>query len=197
MSNEIADTGDILDRTGEGDIRENMVATHEPTDHKIQFHVSMRGWTQDDMEALIVEAAARIIVGRTGDNKLAKEIEAKCAELVTRRADAALAKVATDILDQPMIPSFGAKEPVTMREYLGLYGREYLETKVDRGGWNNKTTRIVQIVSDLMDAKFKTEIERSTNAAVTEIKNEVRARHDAIIEAEKLRLREALAKVTA
>lgn len=209
-TNTITDTGEMelndFDFDGEpGDIRNNLIATKAAEGEGIEFHVSMRGHTFQDMEALIVEAAAQLIVGKRNERDLARAIEAKCVELVNAKATAKLETITAEIIDQPMTPQWATdKKPVTMREMLGLYGREYLTQMVDRDGnpssdnWGNRNrARIVQLVEKAMDAKFKAEIEKSTNAVVNEIRAAIKAQHDAMLAAEKARFMEALAKVSA
>lgn len=209
MTNEIMDTGnvsEILD-LGPDDEISNMAATHEPTGKGIEFHVSMHGHTFRDMEELIVQAAAFQIVGKFGNDRLAKEIEAKTIALVTAKADAALEAVTTDIINQPLIPKYTYgkpdADPVTMREFIGLTGRQYLAERVDyngkvneRGSYN-ETTRIQYLVQKCMETKFKNEIEKATNAMISEIRAGVEAQHKAMLAAEKKRLADALAKLTA
>lgn len=203
MSNEIINTYDIAD-AGEFEVESDIVATEAPEERGIEFHVSMRNYTQRDMEILIIEAAATQIVGRRGDHDMAKAIEQKCVELINEKATAALSSVTAEIIDQPMTPAFGDKKPVTMREFLALYGREYLTERVDRDGkpcsvsyGSNTFTRIEFLVSKYMDRKFKSEIEAATSAAIREIQAAINAQHNALLTAAKARLREALAKATA
>lgn len=181
------------------DVRTDIVATTEAEGRGIEFHVSMRDYTQRDMEELIIEAAARMIVGRHNDREMAKVIEAKCIEQITARADKALLAVTAEIIEQPITPGYGDKKPVTMREFLGLYGREYLSEKVGSDGKPDKSayrsvTRMEWLVSRYMDNAFKTEIEKATNAAIAEIKAGIAAKHKALLDAEKARFREYLAK---
>lgn len=204
---EITDTFEIAERSlspdeEPRDVDTYMVATEEPTGKGIEFHVSMRNYTQRDMEDLIIEAAAKLIVGRHNDAAMAKVIEAKCIEQVTARADKALAAVTAEIIDQPIAPSFGDKKPVTMREFIGLYGREYLTEKVDSDGkpytsTYNSSPRIERIVAKHMAGTFQREIEKATNTAIAEIRLAVAARHKAMLDAEKARFREYLAKAVA
>ncbi len=136
---------------------------------------------------------------------IAKAIEAKCIELIDQKATDALASVTTDVIEAPMIPSFGDKKPVTMRELLGLYGHEYLTTTVDRDGkaarhdgWlSPPLTRIEHIVQRILDRKFADEIKKATDGVITGIKAAVRARHDAVLSAEKQRVAEALSVLAA
>lgn len=194
-----------FDHEGEpGDIRNNLVATKAAEGQGIEFHVSMRGHTLEDMEALIVEAAAQLIVGKRNERELARSIEARCIELVNAKATAKLETITAEIIDMPVTPQWATdKKPVTMREMIGLYGREFLMEMVGRDGkpvtdhWgrSDQRARITHLVEKAMDAKFKAEIERSTNAVVTEIKAAIKAQHDAMLAAEKARFMEALAKV--
>lgn len=209
-TNTITDTGemgleDYLGPDEPGELRNHIVATKAPEGRGIEFHVSMRGHTFEDMEALIVEAAAQLIVGKRNERELARSIEAKCVEMVNAKAAAKLETITTEIIDQPMTPQWATdKKPMTMREMIGLYGREYLTEMVDREGkpstdnWgNNRRARITYFVERAMDAKFKLEIEKSTHSVVNEIRAAIKAQHDAMLAAEKARFMEALAKVSA
>lgn len=207
--NEIVNTHDIAEEHWDGkgeprDVDTDMVATHEATGKGIEFHVSMRSYTQQDMEELIVEAAASMIVGRSSNNNLVKLIEERCLALVTQKVDQHLSSVTDDIIDQPVTPkhSYGkpTADPVTMREFIGLTGRQYLSERVDNSGKvnergsYNETSRIVYLVQRAMDHKFKNEIERATNAAVSTVQAEIRSMYAAIVEAEKARMRSAMEK---
>jgi hypothetical protein len=137
MSDTIMDTGNVAEIQGLGpdDEISNMEATDQPKGKGLEFHVSMHGHTFRDMEDLIVNAAAQQIMGWHGEgNKLKKLIEERCVSQVTACADEALAKVTAEIVDQPLTPAFGDKKPITMREFIGLTGREYLTERVDRDG---------------------------------------------------------------
>jgi len=204
----IIDTQDMAEAAGFDEDawpQSDMAATAESDpEAQIEFHVQMRSWTIREMEALIVEAAAAQMIRGFGEKKFAKIIEDRAIAQVTAKADVQIDRISAEIIDQPLTPAFGAKAPVTMREFIGLYAKEYLTQTVDQdgkpstGGWGGKTApRIEQIVSRLMDRKFKAEIEKATNAAVAEIQRETKAVHEALIAAEKSRLREALAKITA
>lgn len=207
MTDTIMDTGNVAEINGLGpeDEISNMDATKEATGAPMEFHVSMQGHTFRDMEDLIVNAAAQQIMGwHSEGNKLKKLIEERCISQVTARADEALAKVTAEIVDQPLTPAFGSKSPVTMREFIGLTGREYLTERVDRdgkpasGGWNSSTfTRVELLVSKYMDRHFKNEIEKATNAAVAEVRAAIKKQHDDFLAAERKRFAEALAKTTA
>lgn len=201
--NEILNTAD-LESDEFGEPASHLVATERPEGKGIEFTVAMRGHTMTDMESLIIEAAARVLVGQFGDKRLSQMIEQKCIDQVTAKADAALHAVTHEIIDQPLTPSFGDKKPVTMREFIGLTGREYLTERVDRegkpssGGWGSNTcTRIELLISNYMQKHFKQEIEKATNAAIVEVQKAVRDSHNALIAAEKERLRSALAKAVA
>lgn len=208
MSTEIVNSYNIAEDKGdpeESPVKSDLVATKDAEGKGIEFHVSMRSYTQHDMEELIVEAAARMLVGKTKDHPLAKQIEAKCVELITAKADKALAAVTSDIIDQPVMPKFpfmvkADEKPVTMREFIGLTGQAYLTARVNRSG--EVTTdnyhaqpRIQYLVERFMDAKFKSEIEKATNAAIRDIQMQIHARHNTFLEAEKTRVRDALAKL--
>ncbi len=203
--NEILNTGDMQgDEFSEPS--SHLVATEKAEGKGIEFHVSMRGHTMADMEALIVEAGTRMLMGRFDDKALGNLIEDKCIQQVTAKADAALHAVTHEIIDQPLTPAFGDKKPVTMREFIGLTGREYLTERVDRegkpttgNGWGSSPTytRIELLVESYMQKHFRREIEKATNAAITEVQQAIKANHAAFIEAEKARLRTALGKAVA
>lgn len=212
MANEITSTHEIAEREWDGqsepqDVDTDMVATKDPEDNGIEFHVSMRDYTLRDMETLIIEAAAQQIVGKFGKDRLAKEIEAKTITLVTAKADKALEAVTAEIIDQPILPKYGYSKPeaapVTMREFIGLTGRQYLAERVDsmgkttdRSGYHDKS-RIQYLVEKYMETAFKREIEKATNAAIVEVRAAIEASHKALLAAEKARFLEALAKISA
>ncbi|WP_029002791.1 hypothetical protein [Azorhizobium doebereinerae] len=184
------------------DVPTSMVATTEREHVGIEFHVSMRDYTKRDMDDLIVEAAARLIVGNYGTNKLAKLIEERCVALTVEKVDQHLAGITAEIIDQPVTPAFGDKKPVTMREFIGLYGREYLTERVDSEGKPTRDSyrsepRITWLANRHMARTFTTEIEKATNAAIVEIRALINAKHKEALEAEKARIRDALARVTA
>ena len=193
---EIAE-GDWVPGEEPGDVENDMTATRMPENGKdLEFHIQMRRHTMRDFEDLVIEAAARQIIGRFSDGTIAKRIEARCAELLHEKATAALEGVTAEIIDQPVTPSFGGKEPVTMRELIGLYGREYLQQKVDRDGNRTKAfhspNRIQFIAERALEQKFKTEIEKATRTAIAEVQKAVQAEHKALIDAEKARFLKAL-----
>lgn len=209
MTNLIMDTGNVAELTGldESDEISNMEALKEPTGKGIEFHVAMRGHTMHDMEELIVQAAAQQIVGKFGNDRLAKEIEAKTISLVTAKADKALQAVTAEIIDQPILPKYSYSKseatPVTMREFIGLTGRQYLAERVDingnvsdRSSYNEKS-RMQYLVEKYMETAFKREIEKATNAAIVEVRAAIEASHKAFLAAEKKRFHEALEKITA
>mgnify|MGYP000911135257 FL=1 len=181
----------------------DLMATREPQGQGIEFHVSMHDYTMRDMERLIVEAAARMLLGGYGDARLRELVQEKCIEQVSAKADAVLATVTAEIIDQPVISALGRGQPVTMRDFIALTGREYLTQTVDREGkptissYNSAGPRISQIVSAHMSRAFAREIEAATNAAVREVQAAVAAEHKRIIEAEKARFLAALNKVAA
>lgn len=217
MSNVIMDTSNVNEMLGAGQgdpsepfdgLESSMEARKEAEGNGIEFHVAMTNWTMRDMGELIVQAAANQIVGKFGNERLAKDIEAKTIALVTQKADERLALVTTEIINQPLIPkyTYGKPEadPITMREFIGLTGRDYLAQMVDphtgkpaeRSSYNS-TTRMQYIVQKCMEAAFKKEVEAATNELIREVRTKVEAQHKAFIEAEKARLREAIAKITA
>lgn len=212
MTNEIINTHDLAEQEWDGrsepqDADTSLVATKEPEGEGIEFHVSMRDYTLRDMEALIIEAAAMQLVGKFGNDRLAKEIEVKTISLVTAKADKALEAVTAEIIDQPIIPRFSYgkanADAITMRDFIGLTGQKYLTERVDHSGnvserpAYNEISRIQHLVQKAMDAKFKKEIELATSKMIAEIRSQIEAKHNAFLEGEKARLREAIERLTA
>lgn len=201
MNNEITSTYEMAEADGLDEMEAAITATEQADkDAKIEFHVQMRSFTQHEMEALIVEAGAARIVAEMNMEKIAKVIQDRCKEMVEQRANAVLEKVTEEIIDQPVIPARRGAEPVTMREYLGLVGREYLETKVSSdgstAGYGAKQPRIQSIAENMITRAFKREIEAATRSAISEVQAEMKARHAAVIEAEKKRFADAMRKIT-
>jgi len=210
MTETIIETADIVEMVGydEDDLpRDDLSATTDSDpEAKIEFHVQMRSWTERDMGDLIVEAAARVLIGRHGtETVLAKAVQESAIAEITKRANARLAVVAKEVLNQPVLTDpYNKKEPVTIGEMIGLHTREYLTAQVgsddkwDDSYYGRRTNkpRIQWIVEKALDDKFKAEIERATNAAITEVKAALRAQHTALLTAETARLRAAIAKAT-
>jgi len=74
MNNQITSTHELAETEWDGhtepsDVETNMVATKDAEGRGIEFHVSMRDYTKRDMDALIVEAAARVLVSEHGKGK--------------------------------------------------------------------------------------------------------------------------------
>ena len=209
MANEITSTNDMAEAEWDGrsepsDVQADMTATREPENKGIEFFVQMRDYTKRDMEELIIEAAARVVVGNYGNNVIAKKVEERCIALVTEMADKHLAGVTRDIIDQPIMPKYPFMKadaaPMTMREFIGLTGRDYLEARVDTSGQpttdrSYSKSRLQCLVEGCVNRLYKNEIEKATNAAIAEAKNAIAAQHKAFLEAEKARFREAMAKV--
>jgi len=209
MTTEITSTSELAEAEWDGrsepaDVETDMTATTAPAGG-VEFYIQMRDHTMRDMEDLIVEAAARDIVGNYGKDVMAKKVEERCIALVTQMADKHLAGVTAEIIDQPVTPKFpfsskGDEKPVTMRELIGLTGRAYLEARVNHAGepstdsWSTKP-RIQHLAEKHMQQAFKNEIEKATNAAVAEVKNAISAQYKAVLNAEKARFLEALSKV--
>jgi hypothetical protein len=206
MSNEIINTDDLIEDEEDSEIQNDLTATHEAEGKGIEFHVSMRHHTLRDMEELIVAAAAQMLVGKYDRSALAKKVEERAIAVITQKADEAVAKIAVDILDQPITPKYTYSkpdaQPITMRELIGLTGREYLTAQVESDGkpatgssYRSKA-RIQHIVETMMSRKFDDEIKSATYATVREIEAAVKAKHEATLTAEKTRIREALARIT-
>ena len=198
MADLIVDSDELNDHGGEP--TENLTATTEAEESaKVEFFVQMRSWTLSDMESLIVEAAARLLVGNNRDSELTKRIEQRTQELITGKLDDRLIKVTKEIIDQPVTPSYGDKKPVTMRELIGMYGREYLNEIVDLhtgkrvdGYCSNKGTRIQYLVQEQVVRTFDSELGKARAAAVKEIESEYRAKFHAVVEQQKNLMRLAL-----
>lgn len=211
MSNEITSTAEMAETEWDGrseprDVETDMVATKEAAGKGIEFHVSMRNHTMDDMRALIVDAGARVLVGEYGNNRLAKLVEERCVAIATDKIDRHLATVTAEIIDQPITPKYpfmkADVKPTTMREFIALTGRDYLTAFVDASGKPTTDrhygkTRIQHLVEGVMARSFSNEIQKATNAAIGEIQNAIKAQHKAFLDEEKARLRSALSKAVA
>ena len=201
MTNEICSTSDDDSYADDsGDVRSDIVATHTAENRGMEFHVSLRDYTLSDMESLIVDAAANILVSKYGQNALSKLVQERALEAITKKIDAHLTQVTHEIVEAPMMvnPGWPSKEPpVTLREFIGLTGREYLTQRVDHSGRPtidsySSRPRMQQIVEHYMDNKFKLEIQNSVNALIAEIRLEFRTIHEKFLTEERNRIREAM-----
>lgn len=204
--NTLADSGDIAAALGIGDDEDlvDMTATEAPTDDPLQFHVQMNGWTLRQMEALVVEAAARMMVDKLMRGDIGKQVQARTIEMVTERINAKLEPICENIINQPVM--IGGKTAGTLADMIGLTANDYLsqivdssgKTKAEAGGdsWSFRAEgkRIEWIARRALDVKFKREIEAASNAAVSQAQAAIKAEHAAIIAAEKARIKAALEK---
>ena len=196
------DLAELVDFDEDSQPQSDLSATvQSDPDAKIEFHVQMKSWTIRDMEDMIVEASARQIVGKIDrPTDMAKAIEARVRALLIEKADKRLAEVTAEIIDQPVTPNYGDKKPVTMREMIGLYGREYLAQMVGNDGqpstcyYADKKTRMAYLVEKAMDVKFKNEITAANNSAISEIQQMIRKQHGQMVASEKARIRAAIDK---
>lgn len=205
MTNQITSTEEITefydldqDEAPESDL----AATEQPAPGaKIEFFVQMRSWTQRDMEDLVIEAAATRLLAGMGESRLKRKIEDAALANITSKLDGILEAITAEIIDKPLTPEPFGKQPVTMREFIGLYGREYLDQRVDRDGKptsnrafgsTQNSTRMQRIVQQHMDQRFKKEIEASTQQIVRDCQNAIKASHQEILNAEKERVKAAL-----
>ncbi|MBI1234729.1 MAG: hypothetical protein GC208_09535 [Alphaproteobacteria bacterium] len=164
----------------------------------MSFHVQMRGYTLGSLETVIIEAAAKQI-----RSAMPRDTEQRVQDTAIEMANAAIAAklgpITGELFDQPIVSSrWEKKEPMTLREYIGLVGKDFLTTRVKRDGtpstsrYDQSEPRINWIIADVLEKRFKDEI----TAAFVELKNHVRVQLDstlnAVIDAERKRLAEAL-----
>ena len=178
----------------------DMDATEGPVSppSRMEFHVQMGGYTLSALEGVIIEAAAAQL-----SRKLPSDVNKRVQEEAIKMADKAitdkLAPIAKDLFDQPILTdkfvTKKADQALTLREYIGLVGREFLTMKVDHegkpaGNFERGEPRINRIVSDVLDERFAADIK----AAFEELRKEARAALDAKLNAAIAEERERLSK---
>ena len=93
---------------------------------------------------------------------------------------------------------------MTMRDLIGLHGREYLEQKVTSDGKPYRSgehyggpfgTRVEWIVAQQINGLFKNEVERATREMIANVKNEFKKAHDALLQEQISNIKTALSKV--
>lgn len=199
---EIIDSGDVAALNDEDNAEHNLVASTDEKPGGISFHVQMRSWTVEDMETLIVEAAARLIVGRNGDSKFTKLVEERAIALLVEKADKILSAVAGDLLNHTVTKdSYSKGQPVTIGEMLGMLGREYLQQIVNSDGKistssydHGRESRLAKIVGSAMERKFAKEVEAETTKTIAEVRRAIKASHEALLESEKKRFLDAVTR---
>lgn len=200
---ELAHGVDPEDGLGEFEEMSSIEATETPAEVPMEFHVQMKGWQHRAFEEVIVQAAAEKMFRRL-PTSFEKQIKDAALEMFGAATNVALKPIAAEILEQPIGSGTSTKPALTMREYIGLTGREYLTQSVDGDGkpcdggyYSRGKPRIHWLISELLDRKFKSEIEKQTSTLISEIRGEMKKSADAMIAAEKARISEALAKATA
>lgn len=164
----------------------------------MDFHVQMRSYTLANLEQVIIEAAAKQV--RTGlPANTDKLIQEKAIELADKAITAKLEPITRELFDQPMLSTrYREKEPLTLSEYIGLVGKDFLTTRVKRDGtpttssYDHGEPRINRIIAEVLEKRFQKEI----SEAFADLRNHVKARLDvelnAVIEAERKRLADSL-----
>ncbi len=186
-----------------GEVSQAMTATSEPESAaKMEFHVQMKAWTMEGIETFIIAAAADQLVRRFFPDRDAKKlIEDRLMATITGKLDRMLGEITAEIIDHPVTVNYG-KNAVTMRDMIGLHGREYLTQKVDSYGKATTSTydgkpRIERIVSAAVEVNFKREVEKSTSSVITEIQKSVKTAYEEFLAKEKARVAQVVAKIGA
>lgn len=200
----IADSADIAEAHGLGpdDYCSFLEATEKPTAAKLEFHVQMRGYTLTDMETLIIEAAARQLLWSVADkHKMEARIRDAVYASVTAQIEKQIANVTADVLSTVMV---SGKEPVTVKQFIEMSWRDWLQKNVDTEGKDytgysssaSPRKRFEWIVWRALESKWIREITAATNSAVAEMQKSVSAKQAEILSAEKARLAAALSALT-
>jgi len=177
------------------------ISSHaQPTGSGMEFHVKMDSYTLHGVEDMIVHTAAKQLISGYGDASLKKRVEEAAAEMLSQKINSVLEGVAKDIMDQPMTPKFpGSKsEPVTLREFVGLCGREYLSQQVDREGnpasgrYGGNSPRVEFIISSVLNKQFKAAIDAATSEIRKEAAAAIEARLKSMIDDERKRIADAV-----
>jgi hypothetical protein len=199
-----ADIAEALDLGDEDDVSD-ITATEGPTDAPIEFHVQMNSYTMRDMEAAIVEAAARMVLNRSrynSESAIEKRIEQAVIEKTSAALNAKLESLTVEIINQPV--AAGGKDVMTIGEAIGLFGREYLTVAVNRDGktkaetgdgwgFNADGRRIDHILRKVIDHKFKSEISSAISGLITEVRQQTQDHAKAFLAEERKRIAAAFA----
>ena len=200
MTDVISDAGSFYDlETGESTMETDLTATETPKDDDgaMHFHVQMRNYSVQDVEAMVVEAAAIKLVEGWNDKDLSKRIQDRAIELITAKIDAKLETITNEILEQPVNAKLG-QTPVTMAEFIGLRARDYLTAKVDREGrpvqsiHDRGQPRIQHIVDQVFARGFDTELRKASDAGIEEARAAILAEQKRIVNEQSDRFIKAL-----
>ena len=200
MTNTILDAGNLAEVTGadgEPNDTSDLTSTHEPDVAGMSFHVQMNGYTLGDFEEMVVQTAARLLLeSGASEHRLKKTIEERAIALISQRCDEKLAGVTSDILNNPVM--IGGKDPITMGEFIGITGRDYLSTPVDHGGkpttgsYDRGTPRINRMLNEVVGKKFSAELSAGIKDITKELKVMVTTKLDSLIVEERARIATAL-----
>ncbi len=208
----IFDDGDLAELEGAIDDPDlghtpGLSSTEEPDrDGKpgIEFFVQLHNYQLNDIETAIIHSAAQQILGRYNEREIAKQIEERCIELLSTKINEALEPVIKDALGRPMLadPYSSKGDAVTVRDYVGLVGRDFLEQRVDREGRPDKShysgggPRIQWLTAKLLHDGFRKQIEQATNEIIRETRLAFEQRQKELLNAEKQRIRDAFETYT-
>ena len=172
---------------------------------RMAFEVSMPPYAIEALERDVITAAALQLIAKFNERDLKKRIEEMAISILNERVNERLSEITREIFDQPVSTPFGtSKEPMTINDFIGMAGRDYLTRPVDHNGnpnkdgygYNSGQTRIAWLIRTELDHRFKRDMEKAASQGIAEIQKRARQRLDEMIEGEKDRLRKALDWVT-
>lgn len=196
----IMDTGNIAEIEDDFEAeREDLTATTQAEDGKMNFFVQMNGHTMSDFEDMVVNAAAAQILCNIVPSRMQRLVEERCISLITERIDKHLGSIVADIVNQPLTQP-GRSEPITMAEHIGIVGRDYMATTVNskgepekRNGWgSNVQTRAQHLVSQVVDRDLKRHVDQETRKTIAVVREEIKSHQQAILEQERKRVSDAI-----
>jgi hypothetical protein len=163
----------------------------------MDFHVQMRGYNLDTLETIVIEAAAKQIARGLGDD-VPNRVQDEAIKLASKAIDDKLSPIVSDLFEQPILSrSYAKEETLTLREYIGLVGSQFLTTKVTRDGepagvYDRGEPRINQIISKVLEKRFKKEIEAEFAKLRDEVRDQIASKLDETIESERQRMADSI-----
>lgn len=182
----------------------NLEATQEPTPpkpRKLDFHVAMKGYTFDDMETMIIQAASEIIVKRSGGED---QLGSKAFDMAFEKVKGEMDKWAENVLEITAMKE--GDTAYTVKDMIAHSAEKYASEKVDlhtgepRAGFvsvrDNVGSRLHYLVKKGLSQIFENEIDREVKGLIQKMKLEYREKMDVMLKEQQAKFSEALEKMS-
>lgn len=173
----------------------DLTATETEKPNTMDFHVQMNGYTMADFENMVVNAAARqLLGGRT----FQADIKEKVNEIASSKLNDRLTAELKDLMNITVMKR--GSEDISLRQMIGMEAKDYLTETVNSNGktttdsWErrNGLTRLQWIASNVFREAFKKELEQAFKDLRTELASAIQNKIKTAIDEQRKQVADAL-----